>query len=103
MPTPHPTLATYEEFCAHYEKSDEEFKRELFTQYQFALKERERHRAKASRRWKAIVAARPPDWQPKKTGRPRKEKPVSTEPKRGPGRPRKIPAEVSGQEVELSA
>jgi hypothetical protein len=103
MSAPRPTLATFEEFITHYEKSDEAFKRELFVQYSYAVKERERHRLKAMRRWARIRAARPPDQPINKGGRPRKEKPAPTEPKKPRGRPRKNPVESSGQVVEVSA
>ena len=44
-----PTLKTFEEFCAFYEKDTPENKRWLFKQYEFAMKERERLRAKEKR------------------------------------------------------
>lgn len=45
----HPTLKTYEEFIAFYEKDTPEVRQELYKQYQFAMKERERLRQKEKR------------------------------------------------------
>lgn len=78
--TINPTLKTYEEFIFFYEKDTEDTKRELWKQYQFAMKERDRLREKDKRRQekrKAIRDALPPEQRPK-PGRPRKNPPISS-------------------------
>ena len=73
-----PTLKTFEEFIAHFEKDpDSEFKRYAWKQYEFACKERDRLREKHQRRRQKIREAIPPD-QRKKIGRPRKTPPPET-------------------------
>ena len=66
----HPTLKTFEEFCAFYEKDSEDNKRLLFSQYQFAVKERDRLRDKDKRRRERIKeeAAKLPPKEKKKPG-----------------------------------
>ena len=71
-----PTIETFEQFCAYYEKGEEE-KQYLWYQIEFALKERERQRQKDKKyreRKQAERNALPPE-QRKKPGRPRKHQP----------------------------
>lgn len=67
-----PTLKTYEEFITEFEKdTDAAFKREVWKQYEFACKERDRLKDKHKRRRDKLRESIPLD-QRKKLGRPRK-------------------------------
>lgn len=66
-----PSLKTYEEFIAHFEKDTDSFKMTCWKQYEFACKERDRLREKLARRRNRIREAIPPE-ERKKVGRPRK-------------------------------
>lgn len=69
-----PSLKTLEEFIAFYEKDTPENKAWLFKQHQFAMKERERLRAKDKKRRlkEKEVREKLPAEARKKVGRPRK-------------------------------
>lgn len=79
MSSIHPTLKTYEEFIAYYEKDSPGARQELYKNYQFAVKERQRLRNKDKkyREKKKEEKAKLPPVPPKKKGRPRK---IQTEP-----------------------
>ena len=51
MPTTHPTVKTYEEFCKHYEEESEVGKRRLFETYQVAVKFLEARRRRERNRY----------------------------------------------------
>jgi hypothetical protein len=51
MPTTHPTVKTYEEFCKHYEEESELGKRRLFETYQVAVKFLEARRKRERNRY----------------------------------------------------
>lgn len=51
MPTTHPTVKTYEEFCKHYEQESELGKRRLFDTYQVAVKFLEARRRRERNRY----------------------------------------------------
>ena len=82
MPTTHPTVKTYEEFCRHYEQESELGKRRLFETYQVAVKflearrKRERNRyaerkvEKLQERTISIQTEEEPAPKPEETGLP---------------------------------